>query len=160
MPRTCSFLLRRAVWGLTTDSALAFCRRRDYRGRFLQDHHDGLEVHASRFLGTVHVYLAPGWHWTASERIVENIAWTTITAAVGLAALAAGLTGMAFDENDLARAGLVGGCRFGLSKSARGRDRLDAFCTCGRAAVSAPALGCRPTIGCKLRLLRIRTSGR
>src|SRR5262249_18519148 len=147
--RLCSahvhFLLCRAVWGLTTDSALAFAAAAITGGNPYKTTMMAWKYTLPAFLVPFMFTLHPDGIGLLLKGSWGNIAWTTITAAVGLAALA-GLTGWLLMKTTWFERGLVGGCRsgLGLSKSARGLDRADAFCSCGCAAVLAPALGHRP----------------
>ena len=66
-----------------------------------------MEVHASRLLGSVHVYLAPGWYWAAAERIVGKYRVDDDNSGRGIGRARGGPHWMVFDENDLVRTGLL-----------------------------------------------------
>ena len=96
-------LLRGAVGGLAADRAVALRRRGDHRRRSLQDHAAVLEVHRAGVPGAVHVRARPGRPGPAADGLDQgagranwwSIAEVTLTAAVGIAALAGGFQGWA-----------------------------------------------------------------
>ena len=101
------FLLRRSLRGVSAHRVVALRRRGDHRRQPLPDDDDGVEIHLARFSRAVHVHAASRRHRLTVEGRVGNILWTTATAAAGLGALAAGLTGWLMVKTTIAERAIL-----------------------------------------------------